>query len=143
MTEYKKIRRKLIQIDKDRKAMLQPRFAQIGLALGHGHARILECLLAKDGVTQKELADLCRLDVGTISRSLDRLSQSGFLVRQRDPDCRRAFLIYLTPEGQEEARKAHQILEELDDQMMAGFSPEEIQVFDQFLTRMMHNLNST
>ena len=114
MSDKKKIRKKLIQIDKARKALLQPRFAQIGLTLGHGHARILETLLIQDGITQKELADRCQLDVATISRSVDRLSQLGFMVREPDPGCRRAFLIRLTPEGVQEAKRAQEILNNLD-----------------------------
>ena len=57
MIELCKVRHLLIRSEKARKRLLQPCFNQIGLAFGQGHARILEHLMAKDHVTQKELAD--------------------------------------------------------------------------------------
>ena len=57
-------------------------FTRIGLTFGQGHARILDVLLARDHITQKELSDLCHMDVTTMSRSLDRLEESGYLVRK-------------------------------------------------------------
>ena len=48
------------------------------------------------------------MDVTTMSRSLDRLEESGYLVREKDPGCRRSYLICLTGEGVAEAHKVRQ-----------------------------------
>ena len=82
------VRDLMVQIEKARRGLMQPYLQSLGLAFGQGHARILDRLLMKDGITQKELADICRMDVTTMSRSLDRLEEAGYLVRERDPDCR-------------------------------------------------------
>ena len=91
MIKRYKVRHLLIRAEKARGRLLQPLFHSIGLTFGQGHARILDSLLARDHVTQKELADICHMDVTTMSRSLDRLEESGYLVRERDPGCRRSF----------------------------------------------------
>ena len=96
MIKRYKVRHLLIRAEKARGRLLQPLFHSIGLTFGQGHARILDSLLARDHVTQKELADICHMDVTTMSRSLDRLEESGYLVRERDPGCRRSFHICLT-----------------------------------------------
>lgn len=140
MTQRCNVRFLLIRCEKARKHMLQPYFNQIGLALGQGHARILDTLLAKDHITQKELADLCQMDVTTMSRSLDRLEESGYLVRERDPGCRRSFLICLTAEGIGEAEKARQILEFADGQIWKGFTDEEMKQFCSCLEKICCNL---
>ncbi len=140
MIDKKDARKLLIRLERLRKSRLQPCFTEIGLTLGQGLARILESLAARDHITQKELADICHMDVTTMSRSLDRLEESGYLTRQRDPSCRRSFLICLTEEGIAEAAKVRQILEALDEQIWMGFSPEEMDMVCAGLERICKNL---
>lgn len=140
MIEQHDIRHLLVRAEKARKHLLQPCFGQIGLTFGQGHARILDILLAQDHVTQKELSDRCHMDVTTMSRSLDRLEESGYLVRRRDPGCRRSYLICLTEEGVAEARKVHQMLEFVDEQIWKGISPEEMEQFSRCLEKICENL---
>ena len=132
----------MMRAEKARKRILQPYFAQIGLTFGQGYARILDCLLTKDHLTQKELANLCRIDVTTMSRSLDRLEEAGYLVRERDPECRRSFLICLTEAGVLEAKKAHRGLEFIDQQMKKGISPQELVILKKCLRQVCENLEN-
>ena len=69
------IRDLMIQIEKARKQLVQPFLQNLGLTLGQGHARILNCLLEEDHLTQTELAGRCRMDTTTMSRSLDKLEK--------------------------------------------------------------------
>ena len=140
MIDKRNARKMLIQVDKTRRSLLQPCFARIGLAFGQGHARILESLLTEDHITQKELADRCQIDVTTMSRSLDKLQQSGFLLRQPDPSSRRSFLICLTDSGREEAKIVRNILNYMDEQTWKDFQPEEIEQFCGYLRRVLNNL---
>lgn len=91
---------------------------------------------------QKELADICHMDVTTMSRSLDRLEESGYLVRERDPGCRRSFHICLTEAGVDEAEKVHQILEFADRQIWKGLSEEEMEQFCSSLEKICDNLEN-
>ena len=142
MIERYQVRRLLVRAEKARKRLLQPFFNSIGLTFGQGHARILDSLLVKDHVTQKELADICHMDVTTMSRSLDRQEESGYLVRERDPGCRRSFLICLTEAGVEEADKVHQILDFADRQIWKGLSDEEMEQFCTSLEKICNNLEN-
>lgn len=143
MLERNHIRHLLIRVEKARKRLLQPYFNQIGLTMGQGHARILDSLLAKDHITQKELADICHVDVTTMSRSLDRLEDSGYLVRERDPGCRRSFLVCLTAEGTDEAEKVHQALKFVDEQIWKGLDEEEMAQFCRSLEKICGNLENS
>ncbi len=136
------IMRLLIRAEKARKRVLQPHLANIGLTFGQGHVRILNTLLQKDGITQKELAELCHMDEASISRSLDKLSRSGYLERRPDPSSRRSFLICLTQEGLLEAEKVRALLAFVDDQLWAGISPEEMEIFAQYLEKICKNLEN-
>ena len=138
--DKREARQLLIQAGKLRRSVLQPCFSQIGLAFGQGHARILDTLLTEDHISQKELADRCQMDVTTISRSLDRLQQSGFLERQPDPASRRSFRICLTESGRQEARIVRRLLNQLDEQTWKGFQVEEMDAFCGYLLRVIQNL---
>ena len=142
MIEKKEIRKMLIRAERARKSVLQPYFAEIGLPLGQGHVRILESLLTADHITQKELADRCHVDVTTMSRSLDRLEEAGFLERRRDPGNRRSFLVCLTESGVEEAHKVQEILAALDERIWKGFDSQEMEQLCQSLERICKNLEN-
>ena len=131
-----------IRAEKARKNAIQPMFANLGLVFGQGHVRILNALQEQNLITQKELARQCHLDETTISRSLDKLEQSGFIQRQRDPSCRRSFLICLTEEGKLEAEKANQMLDHVSLQMCSGISAEELEAFFKTLRKVCENLEN-
>ena len=63
MMKQEQVRRLLVRAERARKHLMQPHFTRIGLTFGQGHARILDVLLARDHITQKELSDLCHMDV--------------------------------------------------------------------------------
>lgn len=142
MIEPYKVRQLLVRSEKARKHLLQPYFSQIGLAFGQGHARILDALMKKDHVTQKELADTCHMDVTTMSRSLDRLEEAGFLERRRDPGNRRSFLVCLTQSGVEEAHKVLEILAELDERICRDFDDAQMDQLYRSLEKICRNLES-
>ncbi len=134
------VRRLLVRAEKSRKNAMQPYFASLGLAFGQGHARILDSLLTADCVTQRELADACHLDAATISRSLDRLQELGYIRRERDPDCRRSFLICMTPEGKRTAEKIRGLFHQVDQQIWEGIDEETMAAFCRCLELICSNL---
>lgn len=133
-------RKLLIRAEKARKQFLQPRLSLIGLTFGQGHARILDTLLTRDRISQRELAELCRMDVTTMSRNLDKLENSGYLVRENDPESRRTFLVCLTRKGTDEARKVRQVLDLTDQVIAKGMTSEEYETFLRCLEQVCENL---
>ena len=117
MMKQEQGRRLRVRAESARKHLMQPHFTRIGRTFGQGHARILDVLLARDHITQKELADRCHVDVTTMSRSLDRLEEAGFLECRRHPGHRRSFLVCLTPSGVEAAHKVLEILAAPDERI--------------------------
>ena len=80
------------------------------------------------------------MDTTTMSRSLDKLENAGYLLRERDPDCRRSFLICLTKAGREEAAQVHQGFDRLNDVICEGMDPEEQELLKKNLERILKNL---
>ncbi len=136
------VREVLIQLEANRKRLLKPYFQEIGLTLGQGQPRILNALLKKDHVTQRELADVCAMDVTNMSRTLDRMVQAGFLTRERKEGCRRSYLIVLTEMGRKKAEEVHRGFQKVDEILWRGFANEDMEKIVKGLQKMTANLEN-
>lgn len=138
--EKSEIREMLLRLESSRRRILQPQFTALGLSLGQGQARILNTLLTQVHITQKELADRCRLDVTTMSRTIDKMEEAGLLNRLRRPDCRRSFLIGLTEAGRAKAQEVHACFASLDECIWKGFDRQEMETLLEILKKINANL---
>ena len=115
--EKNDIRKILHRLDLERRQLMRPRFLEMGLTVGEGQPRILNCLMEQGEMSQRELADACMFDVTTLSRTLDKMEKAGLVTRKVNPASRRAHLIALTPEGKE---KAGQVQEQRSEERRVG-----------------------
>src|SRR5215472_19240411 len=65
----------------------------------YNHLFILTCLWEQDGVQVKDLAHQLCLDSSSLTGHLDRMERVELVVRQDDPDDRRANQVFLTEKG--------------------------------------------
>ncbi|MDY4609819.1 MAG: MarR family transcriptional regulator [Sphaerochaetaceae bacterium] len=140
--EKREIRETLLQVERARKYLLQPYFSGLGFTLGQGQPRILVLLSEQDGITQRELSDACLIDVTTLSRTLDRMIEAGFIVREPHPDSRRACLIRITELGKEKAEAVKQGFQIVDDLIWRGFAEKEMSALYDGLRKIKDNLDS-
>ena len=101
---------------------------------------ILNRLLQRPNISQRELADLCHLDVTTMSRSLDRLEEEGYLRREKNPDCRRSYQVCLTPAGEKKAQEVRAVLGQMDEIICEGISAQEHEEFLRILRKICDNM---
>ena len=94
---------------------------------------VLEGLWYQEGVTAAELGKLLVLDKATLSGILDRMIESGWVKKKRDPGDGRVFRIFTT-------RKATQAKDELIDlriraneELLSGFTQQEQVLFKRLL----------
>ena len=64
-----------------------------------GQFSLLAVIAANPGISQRQLAELHRLDKSTLSPAVDRLTKRGLVIRERDPDDRRYYALRLSTEG--------------------------------------------
>jgi len=101
---------------------------------------VIAMLWDEDGITQKELSSRLFKDQPNTTRMLDKLEAKGLIKREDDIDDRRAFLIYLTREGQEMRDALYPLVLNLRDDTLRGFSHEEMALFMKMLDRIWNNL---
>ena len=96
-----------------------------GTLLTEGQARILSQLHTTDPTMVTELAEYMGVTASTMSLNLKRLSETGFISRERDPDDRRVMNVRLTESG----GMIRESLRELDpgrvEAMLTSLSGEE------------------
>ena len=96
-------------------------------------AGILFLLQEKNGRTMSELGRLLSLDNSTITGLIDRLEKSGFVQRKTNPNDRRMSLIHITRQGIKEVNKAKTVINQVNEEIKADFSMQEIEVFKKIL----------
>jgi DNA-binding MarR family transcriptional regulator len=89
--------------------------------------------------TVAELARECHLDGGATTRLLDRLEAKGLCRRVRSVSDRRVVNIELTPAGQVAAAGIPEVLSQVQNTHLAGFSVEEFETLKSFLRRILGN----
>lgn len=105
-----------------------------------GQEWILFRLLEKEGVTPSELAECCDVEVPTMSKALQRMEQSGVILRRQDGTDARISRIYLTDEGRALCHKVEALWLDLERQTVAGLSVEERLLLRRLLLQLRTNL---
>ena len=92
----------------------------------YNHLFILTCLWEQDGVHVKDLAKQLDLDSSSLTGHLDRLERVALVVRQDDPDDRRAVRVFLTAKGRCLQAPLEPISQELKETLQRGVPPERV-----------------
>jgi DNA-binding MarR family transcriptional regulator len=110
------------------------------IEINPAQGRILFALWREDGIPIRDLARRTSLGKSTLTSMLDRLEESGHIVRERSETDRRVILIKRT----EKDRAAQAAYERVSSAMTAvyyrGLTQEEIDRFEQTLERILANL---
>jgi DNA-binding MarR family transcriptional regulator len=85
------------------------------------------------------LAREMHMDVGAMTRLLDRLEKKGLCRRERSTEDRRVVQVELTPEGERAAAEVPPVLAEVLNHHLAGFSRAEWEALKEMLRRMLVN----
>lgn len=118
--------------------VIQERMTAHGVTYGQWPA--LAVLGRGESRTAAELARELQTDAGAMTRMLDRLEEKGFIARSRDPSDRRVILINLTEEGMAAVVPIREVLSEVLNEAMSGFSEEEFGQFRSYLHRLHANV---
>lgn len=89
---------------------------------------------------QRELSDALHVSAATVAVSLKSLERGGYVEKLPVEHDQRRKAVRLTPKGETAIRRCQQIFWEVDQTMLGGFSPEEVEQVCSFHMRMLKNL---
>ncbi|KVG65746.1 MarR family winged helix-turn-helix transcriptional regulator [Burkholderia pseudomultivorans] len=93
--------------------------------------------------TAAELAREYGIDASAVTRLLDRVEKRGLLSRVRSIEDRRVVRLELTDEGRALAERLPPIFRSVLDQLLDGFTPEEVGFLKSMLRRILSNYCET
>lgn len=116
-------------------------------ARAHGSTRAQWFAMFKislhEGLKQAELAEMLEIEPITLTRTIDRMADGGWVERRTDPSDRRARLLFLTDKARDAVAQMRVIANGIYDEALAGFSPVERETLLALLMRVRGNLSNT
>jgi DNA-binding MarR family transcriptional regulator len=85
--------------------------------------KILKTMDVEDGQTQSSLCLVTRKSAANITRLLDRLENKNYVERRKNPEDRRASLVFLTPEGLRIREKVRDGFDEMRGAILQDIDP--------------------
>src|SRR5918911_3318291 len=113
----------LVQLGADR----HRRFAErlIPLGLHPRHFGMLSHLAANEGQSQQALSRALGIHRSAVVALVDDLEHRGLAERRRDPDDRRAYTLYLTPQGRQLLAELQRVAEEHEAELLTALDASE------------------
>jgi DNA-binding MarR family transcriptional regulator len=96
----------------------------------------LMSLRMRGKATVAELARWAQIDAGAMTRLLDRLEKKNLCKRVRSTEDRRVVMVELTPEGETAMAHVPEVLADVLNQHLAGFTRDEWKALTGYLKRM-------
>ena len=93
-------------------------------------------LYNKDGVNQEELASTLLIDKGAAARAIKQLEDNGYIVRNVNPDDKRAYKIYVTEKALSIKSDIMKILDNWNKMISSDMSKEETAILIKSLKGM-------
>ena len=87
---------------------------KIGLTIGQ--PKVLDYLKDHDGSSQKDIAQGCFLEAGSLTSILNRMEENGLIERKILNGNRRTFHIFMTEKGKESQKKVDETFSEIEKQ---------------------------
>ena len=86
---------------------------------------VLNYLQAGEGGIQQQIGSAMGIDPSTMVSLVDQLERAGLANRRPHPQDRRAREVLITPKGRRTVKRARELAEEVEDDVLQGLSPAE------------------
>jgi DNA-binding MarR family transcriptional regulator len=113
----------LVQLGTHRHRRFAERLAPLGLH--PRHFGMLSHLAANEGQSQQALSRALGIHRSAVVALVDDLERRGLAERRRDPVDRRAYTLYLTPQGRELLAELQRVAEEEETELLTALNASE------------------
>ncbi len=107
------------------------------LSLNHTEARLLSLLREQDGCAQEVLTAAVVVDRSNVGRSLKKLEKQGYIVRQRDADDRRAYVVSLTDTGRALGEQVSKVRDRIVDTFCQNINERDARSAVEVLSKVL------
>ncbi len=107
--------------------------------IGSGQFYLLMPLFETDGIPQESLSQIIKVDKATVTRSLQKLIDEGYVYRERDEEDKRAYRVFLTEKGRTIQSDIIKIACGWEEILLSGFTVEERKIIANSFANMIEN----
>ncbi len=129
----------LSQISQAYRSLSDTLMDQIGMH--RAQATLLCRLFAQDGMTQSEIADQLGVQGATVTNMLQRMEETGLVIRQRDNEDNRLVRVYLTDDGRTKELLIAEQFAKLETLIFEGFAATDRAKLRELLRRLYTNIS--
>lgn len=109
--------------------------------IGWGQQFYVEYLYEHPGASAQEMVNYIRVDKGTLTKVIKKLTEIGYVKIVRSEKDMRIKQLYLTEKAIPAARRIKEIHSSFYDTLCSGILPSDIQQAEQTLKIMLENVN--
>ncbi|MGI6008380.1 MAG: MarR family winged helix-turn-helix transcriptional regulator [Ruminococcus sp.] len=114
-----------------------------GSGLTIGQPKVLDYLKDHDGASQKDIAQGCHIEPGTLTTILNRMEETGLVERRMLNGNRRSFFIFMTEKGKKQLNIITKAFSEIEEAAFCDISKEERETLMNLLGRVYKNISPT
>lgn len=107
--------------------------------LSSGQPKILDYLSSHNGANQKDIAQGCHIEPGTLTTILNRMEEMELVERRMLNGNRRSYHIFMTEKGKKHADLTLKAFAELEAEAFRGITAEEQNEFIRLFHRIYEN----
>ena len=111
------------------------------LHINWGNPKVFLYLMRNKGCKQADIARDCYIRSATLTTVLSNMEERGLIKRERVPEDRRSYRIYLTEEGNRISQEINRRIDMAANEAYSGFSEKEIEELRAYLKRISRNLD--
>lgn len=123
------------------KNIVENRLSEAKVGIFPAQHRILMKLAANPGINQRELAKKMGVTPATITISVKKLINEGYVNKECQKNDNRYNLLNITDKGKETIEKSIKVFDEIDSHMFDGFEDSELEQLKGYLSRIYINLS--
>ena len=118
----------------------QANIRKIDSSLTIDQSMLVDKLMQNPFITQKELAQLIFKDVASVTRMIDLLVKSGFIIRKTNPDNRRQNILTATNKSKEILKKLRSTVKNNRAIALRDISQKDLEKCKQTLNKILQNI---
>lgn len=131
--EYKSTIHEILRLSRDIRLYYDRSLEKYNI--GIAHIFLLEYIAANPGTYANCLTDRFKAEKSTVSKSLRRLAEEGYIKSEADEDDRRARKLYPTPLAEAALKGINETQERLEGAIAASLAKEDLAMLKSLLAR--------
>lgn len=111
-----------------------------GIVIGSGHGKVIYTLWKEDGISISTIANKTSLSKSTLTETLDKMEDEGYIERRASRKDRRVTLIHLTDDAKRMNQKFDEVSQLMTKIFYKNFTDNEVLLFEKSLKKILKNL---